>query len=325
MFAMRLSGTKTLSAIVGLFVTHLAIAQIPMTPSNFIVRGETVLFQQPQEGGIANNLFVPLAVHQPPPNGVMVMILWQPNPNTSNGLLVPTSWNAASKTGFNPSTPLSAKQMGFQDQVGSSTAQMDGGTVGAYLNSADLPSSTADQKMMITPQIEFFPGQAPSPFPNSGAVLNAEMDLQVPTASGPMTYVLADFLFQDPNGVLLSYGVKIFANGLTNQVVGSGYDSPSGAYMLNSPLGVDQRFVAAAPGSGVATGSTWLGWRHFGWSVSQAQFAAALAYLAAQYPAFTVLDPSKWVLIQTHLNAEFHYQPAAAELGWSMQNWKVWQ
>jgi hypothetical protein len=316
---------KMLISIVGLLVANLAIAQVPMVPTNLTVRGETILVQQTQESGIADNFVVPPAVHHPPPNGVLVLILWEPNPSTSNGLLVPTGWDASAKTGFSPVAPLSVKQLGFQDKVGSTTAQMDGFTVGAYLNSADLPTSSSDQKMMITPQYEFLPGQEPAPFLTPSSVLNAQMDLQVPTAAGPVTYVLADFLFRDPNGVLLSYGVKIFANGLTNQIVGSGYDDPSGAYMLNSPLGIDQRFVALAPGSGLATGVTWRGWRHFAWSVSQPQFAAALAYLATQYPAFTVLDPSKWVLIQTHLNAEFHFQASPAELGWSMQGWKVWQ
>jgi hypothetical protein len=316
---------KKLTSILGLLVANLSIAQVPMAPRNVTIGDETALFQQPQESGIAGNLVVPVAVHQAPPHGMLVLILWQPNPNTPNGLLVPTTWDASSKTGFTPAAPLDVKQLGFQDKVGSTTAQMDGGTVGAYLNSADLPGSPASQKMMITPQYEFLTGLEPATFPTPSSVLNAEMDLQVPTAAGPVTYVLADFLFRDPNGVLLSYGVKIFAYGAVNQVVGSGYDTPSGAYMLNSPLGIDQRFVAMAPGSGAATGTTWLGWRHFGWSVSQPQFAAALAYLATQFPAFKVLDPAKWVLIQTHLNAEFHFQPAPAELGWSMQGWKVWQ
>jgi len=202
---------------------------------------------------------------------------------------------------------------------------MDGDTVGAYLNSADLPSSPTGQKMMITPQFSFAPGTEPMPFSNANALLSAAMDLQIPTAVGKDTYVLADFLFEDPNGVHISYGVKIFQNGVTQPIVGSGYDAPSNSYMLNSPLGVDQRFVTKAQDSASATGTPWLGWQHFEWSISEVQFAAALNYLVAQFPEkVQSTDPTQYRLIQVHLNAEFHFQPAPAELGWSMRDWKIW-
>jgi hypothetical protein len=300
--------------------------QVPSPPTNLTFVGETILFQEPEESGIGGNLVVPLAVHKAPPQGVFVLILWQPNPNTASGQLVQTTWNASSKTGFTPTAPINAKQLGFQDKVGATTAQIDGGTVGVYLNSADLPNSPVSQKMMITPQFSFVSGEEPLPFANPALSLNAAMDLQIPVAVGSDTYVLADFLFRDPNGMLLSYGTKIFANGSVNPVVGAGYDTPSGAYMLNSPLGIDERFVTRAPGSGSATGATWLGWRHFEWSISHTQFAAALAYLATQFPGkVQVTDPGQYVLIQTHVNAEFHFQPAPAELGWSMRGWTVWE
>jgi hypothetical protein len=58
--------------------------------------------------------------------------------------------------------------------------------------------------------------------------------------------------------------------------------------------------------------------------VSQAQFVAAINYLIAQYPGkVTTTDPTEYVLAEVHLNAEFHFQPDAAELGWSMTGWTV--
>jgi hypothetical protein len=251
------------------------------------------------------------------------MVLWQVNPNTSNGELEPTSWDAASQTGFAPEQPLVA-QLGFQPTSGVSTAQMEGNVVGAYLNSRDLPTTVPDQKMMVTPQFTWSTGAQISPFASSNAVLSSQMDLQVPVAGGDTTYVVADFLFKDPNGVRISVGVKLFANGVSNPVVGTGYDVPSNGYMLNSPLGVDERFITMASGSTKNTGSTWLGWKHFAWSMTQAQFAAGLKFLNAQYPDnVQTTDPTQYVLAEVHLNAEFHYQPQAAELGWSMRGWTV--
>ncbi len=284
----------------------------------------TILFQQPQESGISGHFFVPPATHTPPPKGLFELVLWQPNPSSPDGLLVPTTWDAGSQTGFTPPAPLSAAQLGFQDNPGASTAQMAGDTVGAYINSADLPGSPPGQKMMITPQFLFASGNEPVPFASSNSVLSSSMDLQIPTAAGLDTYVVADLLFEDPNGVRISLGAKIFNNGNPNEEVGSTYDTDSNSYTLNSPLAGVQQFVTQVSGGGPTTGTPWLGWQHFEWSISQAQFAAGLSYLAAQYPGkVTVTDPTQYVLAEVHLNAEFHFQPAPAELGWSMTGWTV--
>jgi hypothetical protein len=293
--------------------------------SSGVTSTTTVLFEQPQVSGIAGHFAVPPATHTAPPQDAFALVLWQPDRFQSKGVPVPTAWDAGSQTGF---TPISASgtQLGFRNLVGSSTAQMQEGTVGAYLNSQDLPPSTADQKMMISPEFRFPPGSQPVPFASAQAMLSGALNLQVPTAVGPETYVRADLLFEGQNGVRISYGIGLFRNGKAqNPVVGSGYDAPSNTYMLNSPLGVDQRYLARAADSAVMTGTPWSGWRHFEWSISEAQFANALQYLAAQFPGkLTSTDPSRYVLAEIHLNAEFHTQGQAAELGWSMQGLKVW-
>jgi len=229
------------------------------------------------------------------------MILWQPNPSSSNG------------------------QRGFQNTTGTSTAQMDGDTVGAYINSADLPGSPVGRKMMITPQFNFTAGNEPVPFAASGSSLGAEMDLQIPVALGPSTYVLADFLFVGSNGVRISYGIKIFMYNNAPSVVGGDYVADANVYQINSPLLANQLFVTPTSDSATATGTPRTGWQHFAWTISEAQFVAALNYLAAEYPGVLLsTDPTQYVLSQLHLNAEFHFQPGPAVLGWSMRGWQVW-
>jgi len=284
----------------------------------------TTLFEQPQLSGIADNFVVPPATHKAPPKGVFTLVLWQPNRYLSDGLLVPTGWDAGTDTGFTPPTAMAA-QLGFQNKPGTSTAQMEADAVGAYINSRDLQQSSADQKMMITPQFTFPSGAQPMPFASPQSSLNGSLDLQIPTAEGSDVYVVADMLFEGLNGVRISFGVAIFRNGGAPSVVGSGYDSPSNTYMLNSPLGVDQRFVTRASESDAATGTPWSGWRHFEWSISEDQFVSGLQYLNAKFPtAVTSTDPTHYVLAQIHLNAEFHTKGQPAELGWSMRGLKLW-
>jgi hypothetical protein len=288
------------------------------------VAGTTDLFAQPLESGIANNVYVAHVDNGGLPTGSWDLVVLQKDPFTSTGRLVPTSWNAGSKTGFVPTSPSTA-QLGFRNQVGTSTAQMEGDTVGAYLNSKDLPTTLSDQKMMITPQYRFPSGAAPVPFASSTSVLTGEMDVQVPVAVGSHTYVNADLLFVDPYGSRISYGIKIFRNGAHSPVVGSGYDEVDNAYMINCPLGTDTQYLTKAPTSASSTGTPWLGWRHFQWTINQAQFVAAVKRLAAQYPASVkTTDPTQYVFAGIHLNAEFHYSPDPAELGWSMRGVKLW-
>jgi hypothetical protein len=262
---------------------------------------------------------VPPATNTAVPKGSFNLVLWQPNRFQTNGLLVTVGWDAGSKTGFTPSYPLTA-QLGFQHVTGTSTAQMEGDTVGAYINSQDLPPSTSDQKMMITPEYLFPAGSQPVPFASSQATLHGSLDLQVPTAVGSDAYTVLDLEFRTSSGVRISYGVAMFHNGATPSVVTTGYDSPSSSYMLNSPLGVDQRFVTRASDSAAPTGTPWSGWRHFDWSISEAQFVSALKYLTTTYPGkVTSTDPTQYFLYGVHLNAEFHTKGKPAQLGWSMR------
>ena len=313
-------GTSTLSAATTGISASTVVTVTPAT-------GLTMLFEQPQENGIAGHLFVPKATHTGgPPKGVFELVFWQLNPNTSNGELVPSSWDTGSTTGFTPSSPLSNAQLGFYPNTpGTTTAQMDGSTVGAYLNSQDLPGSPVGQKMMIAPQFLFSTGQEPVPFSSANQVLNGSLYLQVPVAQGNDTYVLQDLLFIGPNGVRISYGAKLFVNGASHPVVGAGYAADSNTYEVNSPLGIDQTYVSLATGSASAANTPWLGWRYFAWSISAAQFAAALGFLNTQFPGvLSSTNPADYLLAEVHLNAEYHFQPAPAQLGWSLYGMKIW-
>ena len=154
----------------------------------------------------------PLANHTAAPTGVFELVLWQPNPFARTALLVPTTWDAGSQTGFVPPSPSDHATRLPKPERGTTTAQMDGDTVGAYLNSADLPGSPdGPENDDHSPVHLSARGSEPVPFASSTSTLNAAMDLQVPTATGSDTYVVAyDLLFKDPNGLRVSFGVKIF-------------------------------------------------------------------------------------------------------------------
>ncbi len=163
---------------------------------------------------------------------------------------------------------------------------MEGNTVGAYLNSKDLPTTLSNQLMMISPQYIWPSGSTPVPFASSGSVLNGEMDLQVPTAVGKKTYVSADLSFLDANGVRISYSVVLFHNGINagSLPISTNFNAAEHIYILDAPLKAGQQFISLVSGSASATGAPWTGFRHFQWTISQSQFRRhALKYLESKF------------------------------------------
>src|SRR5450755_764973 len=197
--------------------------------SNAALAAETpavVLFEQPLLDGVDGNFIVPRADHRPPPPGAFHMILWQPNPNRADGKAVPVTWNAGDRTGFYPAAPVDKHQAGFRDAAGTSTVQIAGDTVGAYINSADLPAGSHKDKMMMTPEISVAPPAQVRPFAQTGRVIFVSLELQVPTAidahrEGSATYITADLNFADrTRGTKISYGCNLFFNGHPNRKSG---------------------------------------------------------------------------------------------------------
>jgi len=297
-----------------------------------------IIFRQPILPGIAGNFHVPIAEgHKYPTDSTFNLILWQPDPYTPNGLLVPTNWSAGDRTGFYPTSPF-ADQVGFQNVAGSSTAQIEGGIIGAYLNSNDVrPDAHGESKMMITPAWKPEINRLVYPFATQGDALISSLDLQVPTARdqnrpGNFTYVTNDLLFEDlKSNTKISYGVVLFRHTLTprpplseellqkNEV--GGFDLESHAFKFGNPLEPDSRVITILPGSETIQSQPWTGWRSFRFALTQDNFAIGLQGLLKRYPNFDgSMSPSDYALVGWHLNAELQFATGPAELGWSMRN-----
>lgn len=271
----------------------------------------TLLWQQPDLDAIT--VYVPPANHVQPLAGQFALILWQPDPATSNGLLVPNTWSAEDKTGL-----YSIDQLGFSNKAGSSVAQVSGAAVGAYINSADIRAST-QYKMMITPQVTFSPQT--KPFVTANAIV-VGLNVQVPTATdtekpGSNSYVDSDLLFVDATtGTRISYSAGLFFHGHANPqgTCHIGFDVPSNGNMVNCPMLPNMPYMSVGNTSTLWQGTPWRGYRHFWYRISKAQFAAAIKAVGHGSE-----NPDDYVLREFHLNAELHYQSAPASLGWSMK------
>lgn len=302
-----------------------------------------VLFEQAAVDNLAQSFLVPLADRphpNPPPEDRFVLVLWEPNPKQSDGTLIPTSWPAGDKTGFYPTPPLE-HQLGFEDRYGTTTAQAQGGVVGAYLNTQEVSPATDFGKLMITPRFRWSDASAARPFFFDPApALLVSLELQVPTASdahrpGSEAYVVADLEFTDRvSGTKLAYGTGLFNKGIArpnpghlhadSNGMGIAFDAPSRSIMINAPDKDGSPTLVRVPGSALFTGTPWRGWRTFSYTITRRAFSFALDRVRELYPnANASQDPADYRLTMFHLNAEVQHDGGPAELGWSMRNARI--
>jgi hypothetical protein len=304
--------------------------------------GQETLFEQPILRGIDGSFHVPLVEHTGNvqklfENKPFNLLLWQPNPGRNDGKLVPTGWKAGELTGFYPTGSLREHQAAFRDAAGASTVQIEGDTVGVYLNSRDLPGGSDGNKMMITP--EFMPpkDRIPYPFAETGMAVVNSLELQVPVASslnrpGNFAYVVSDLAFVDRRShTKISYAIRLFHYALQpapeptlkqlyRTEVGH-FDAPSHSFQVGNQLAMGSRIVTVLSGSTLFQTQPWRGWRFFDAAITRSNFVAALGALQeadASFPGSK--NPADYGLIEWHLNAELTFGSGPAELGWSMRH-----
>ena len=317
----------TLTALAAVVAAASAI-EFALSPAH-AGSAQTILIEQPSEKSIGDRLLVPPATHVPLRAGSFDLVLWEPNPNREDGEMVPSGWTAGNKTGFSPSSSVGGKQVSMKTDGESTTAQMDGDTVGVYLNSDDLPMTTHKTKLMIAPSYQFERDRRPQPFSTTNSVLTTTLQLQVPTAidqhrSGSETYIVGETVFISPKGCLVSYGVSLFFNGVPHSKVRTGFDSDTHSFMMNVPLGENEQYIHRVGPSAPKQSAPWSGWRNFDYALSYVAFAGALSSLKQQYGnSVDTTNPADYKLVGWHLNAELHFGSGPAELGWSMRHMKL--
>jgi hypothetical protein len=316
------------------------IASVASTASPAIAQSSKIIFEQPELQAVPGNFFVPSSAvekNRYPASPPFKLIFWQGNPFQANGELVPSTWDARSKTGFDVGHARDA-QYSLKSSGVSSTVQVRGRTVGAYLNSADLMNSRfrADPAMMITPGIDF-PERNIFPFADPRQKLYQSLELRIPTAvsqSRPhnTVYIVSDFLFIDrTTGTRLTYEVGLFHEnphapmltraGLMKTEVGL-FDKGSRSYQVGSPLSPLARLNEPVEGSALYSTLPWREARRMAFTISWPNFKTGLQSLGARGYGGS-LNPADYSLRQWHLNAEMQYDRVPTQLGWTLSDTKI--
>lgn len=288
------------------------------------VSARGVIFEQPRLDEAAPHAYVV----SKPRKGSFYLVLWQKNPHEHDGRLIPVTWRVGDKTGFYPSRPLERHQLGMRNIFSSTALQIEGDTVGAYLNSADLGRAIdgKESKEMVAPAYEFPALMQQALLAGDNSAFACSLQLQVPTASdhgGPKSraYVNLNLLFAKNNGnVRLSFNGGLFANGRGDYSERLGYDPVTRNVLVLTPILPTSKWSAYNVDSEIRQSLPWRGWKTFQFRLTRETFASALKAAKDKHPEISWgSDPAEWKLVQIHLNAEIHYETGAAELGWSMR------
>jgi hypothetical protein len=299
-----------------------------------------VVFEQPDLHGVEGTFHVPIAELSYPEDREFNVVLWQPNPLRADGQLEPATWSVGDKTGFYPNGAKAFTQRSFRDDFGKTAVQIDGRTIGAYLNSSDFPNGSDGYKLMIAPAYKPARKHQIYPFAEPRQAIENYMDLQVPVAKdsnrdGNFTYVTACFVFWDrKTETRISFSATLFhrAEGhvppptrkrMQETEVGP-FDGPSKSFQIINPVYPGSPVMTVASASTLVQYAPWRGWRTFDFFITSANFTSALAALKHRAPNFAGSAlASDYALIEWHLNAELTFSTGPAELGWSMHDAKL--
>jgi hypothetical protein len=212
---------------------------------------DNVVLSQPDVADIGGRVYV----IERRPLDEWFMISWQKSPFTADGKFVAVDWDPGEKTGISiPDEQTRMRsQRGMRNAAGSTVCQMYGGTVGAYLNSADLSGKRVDAKgnplpgsddykHMVTPSYMFGPEETIHPWRAPDSCLQVSLDLQIPIAvcgekKGSLAYANLLLTLVDPKTKLkICWGPMLFSKPSkgdhTKPLQNIAYDSPSHSWMV---------------------------------------------------------------------------------------------
>lgn len=281
--------------------------------------------------------------------GVWDLVIEQDNPNSVPGKCstAVNTWSASSVTGFAPTSPGTAQRSILGTGTSPiTTGQMEGATVGAYINTADYGNNTNDGKLMITPQIIF-----KQPLLSPWAIYSSmtlSLNLYLKTASqgaGSNVHGASDMQWVDStqgancypsfkNCLGISYSTNYFKiqGGANAPGCSFSVDGPSKSIIVSCNAFPGAKYMTLGGGSTTELNAPQSGSLPFSYTVTVAQFQQALndacpalsgtvtgTKCVTSYGTFS-LTPADWQPGKYHANFEIKLGSGNSQLGFSMDS-----
>lgn len=224
-----------------------------------------------------------------------------------------SGWNVGDFTGVESPAPVGNYQLGIDNAVyGSPAVQMSGTTVGAVVNTLNIPGGSGYNNNLANAQVQYKWNASDNltPWTYSTSKFNFSFNLQIPESSftgGAVGYVLASFLVTDGNGHYLWIQPQVYdvrgvnSSGIHESV---GYDKGTATVFVNTMYGLGTRYCTQSAGSSSSTGSTWSGWQLYSESINQTQLLNAINDANGAYQVGLSKNPASYILVFISIQAE---------------------
>ncbi len=223
------------------------------------------------------------------------------------------TWDVGDFSGLHVPDPKGNYQRGINNSwYGSTAVQMYQDYAGIQLHTysaEEHPSSN-----LANAQLAYWWEDADNMRVWTGAdsVLKMSMYFQVPRVwveGNAVAYSNVILLFKDTTtGKSVWYIVNAFdTRGSSSFSEWIGWDSGTNIPMVISYFGRGTEYAYLGPGSSVATGETWSGWRYLEFRISRGNFTKAMEDVNSQYSTGMSTDPGDYIITEITVQAEIYW------------------
>ena len=227
----------------------------------------------------------------------------------------PITWNVGDFTGFNPPPPLSDFQRGIDNGwYGSTAVQMQGTASGMFINTESSPEHLWHNLTNVQMACTWADYDQVRPWAGAGSEFVMKFLCQVPNSTGvggAIPYTAAIIYLKDTTtGMYLWYSVPIYDirgwSTFSNALL---WDHVTQQAIVMSYFGSNSAYIKKDLGSNESTGSTWTGWREYGFRVPRANITKAIQDVNLKYNISFSQNPDDYIMTLASWQAEIYWPP----------------
>ena len=286
--------------------------------------GERVIYQQESVESIEGR-----AISNPttiPYHKTMMVTFGVGDDATSQAI----TWDVGDFSGLHVPDPKQNYQRGINNSwYGSTAVQMYQNYAGLQLHTYSASEHPASN--LANAQMAYWWSDSDNErvWGSDTSIMRISLDLQVPKVwveGGAVAYSNVILLFKDTKSgrsvwfIVNAYDVR----GEQSFSEWIGWDDGTGIPMIVTYFGSGCQYGYLDDGSSIATGSTWSGWRYFGFLVNTWNFTRAIEDVNSKYSLGMSENPEDYIITEITVQAEIYWpQGSNGHIGISVHNLRL--
>jgi hypothetical protein len=245
-----------------------------------------------------------------------------------------SGWNVGSFSGITSPSPVGEYQLGIDNGAyGSDAVQMTNTAFGGIVNTYTIPGGSGYNNNLANMQVQYKwdAGDNLQPWEYSTSAFNFAYYLEVPGSyftGGAVGYVIASVLVTDNN----NHSIWLQTSAYDDRGISSsgmhefiGFDKGTQVAYADTLYNSGTQYCSQLYGSSTSTGSTWSGYRWYGYSISRAQLLNAINGVNSKYGEGLSTNPANYTLRFISIQAEIAWPEGNGWLGWGADQMNAWE